>query len=748
MQTTKYLIAAALTLSSAVMSAQQFESEGLGYKILSDAGHTVQLVASSSANPAEVIIPDTVGYNGENYAVVSIGVNAFATNTELTRVTLPATLRDIQNGAFFKTTKLTTINARGTVPADITASPFATVTYAKVTLYVPAGTWFEYQYDWRRFHIVCEYGSKTVSIDNMKYRILSEQDRLVALLSGVPKYSGDFTVPGVVEIEGKDYKVVEIGSYAFDGATGLTSVSLPASIQVINNYAFRNAPVKSITLPAGLRMIKEGAFSGAGLEALVIPPRLKRLENLSFTKCGALKKVTLCDSLEYLGNSALSKCPVLEEVTGGRNVNIIMESTFLDDVKLVKVDLPNIVTIKGAAFRNTAVRFNFPKTLRTIELQGFMQCKGLTEVVLPDTMTEVGATAFAECPNLVSVVLPRHVEKTIAASRGLFNKDPLLTSVSFPDNASVLPQNLFNGCSGLKSFVVPVQVKELGASVFANCKSLRSVRLPEGMTKLGSSVFSGCDSLVDVNLPESLTSLGMTLFNGCKSIRYMKLPSGIKDLPISIFGGCSSLDSVSFSPDLRSIGRSAFINCTSLKSISVPEGVTVVDSYTFKNCSSLDTITLPRSVTVVSMQAFNGCAALRAITLRSGVKSVGAQAFAGCSALKTVSSNALVPPVADSTAFDRTTLNTARLLVRGEAMEDYVHANVWKEFSRLTVAVDGIGRDADTDDIIVAVGQGYIEVTEGAEVYDLYGTKMNPASLRRGVYIVRKGTCAIKVAVP
>lgn len=151
MQKNKYLIAALMTLGALTLSAQTFQSDGLSFKVLSATEHTVQLTASDAANPTEVTLPDTVVYEGVKYTLTSIGEKSFDNNNKLVTVNLPATLRDIQYGAFFKTTKLRTINAHSPMAPDIEASPFATTVMANCTLYVPAGKWFDYQYNWRRF---------------------------------------------------------------------------------------------------------------------------------------------------------------------------------------------------------------------------------------------------------------------------------------------------------------------------------------------------------------------------------------------------------------------------------------------------------------------------------------------------------------------------------------------------------------------------------------------------------------------
>lgn len=744
MQKNKYLIAALMTLGGLTLSAQTFQSEGLSFKVLSATEHTVQLTASDAANPTEITLPDTVVYEGVKYTLTSIGEKAFDNNNKLVTVNLPATLRDIQYGAFFKTTKLRTINAHSPMAPDIEASPFATTVMVNCTLYVPAGTWFDYQYNWRRFQRVYEYGTKQgVVADGLKYNILSEQDRLAGITGN--SYTGDVNIPATATIDGKEYKVVEIGCYAFDGRTGITSVTLPATILVINNYAFRKSSLPTVILPQGLRMLKEGCFEYAPLTTVTIPPRIQRVENLAFAYCDKMTEVTLGDSVNYLGNSAFGSSPKLQKVNGGDKVTLIMESVFLNDTSLTTAAFPNVVTIKGAAFRNTAVRFTFPRSLKSIDLQGFMECRGLTEVVLPDTMDLVGATAFASCPNMTKITLPK-VAKCNLVNAGILQNNPKLTEVVLPQNITVIPMSLLAGCTSLTTFTVPSYIRELKGSTFNRCTALKSVKLPEGLTTIGGSTFSGCSALTEVNLPESLTSLGGTIFLNCKALRHVKLPSKLTTLGAGTFNNCTALDSVTFGPNITTMGQSTFFGCTNVKRVILPEKLTSLPNFTFKNCTSLDSVYIPRSVASLGNQVFNGCSKLASVTLRSNVSKIGTLCFVACTNLKTLRVNAITPPTVDSTTFEAPVFTNTTLVVRPEAAAAYRSADVWKQFKTITLGVNAVSTD-DTE-LPITIMPGAMEVPEGAEVYNLYGMRMNPASLAKGIYIVRLGRLTRKVMVP
>lgn len=743
----KYLISLGMLMCAATLSAQSFESEGCQYSVLSTIERTAQFMAPPTTNPTELVMPDSVEYNGVKYAVVSIAANAFAKNTSLATVTLPAPLRDIQNGAFFKTTKLTTIRATGLKAADIEASPFATSTYSKATLYVPEGCWFDYQYNWRRFHMVYENGcGNTVSADGLTYKVLSQKNRQLSLTKQTLAYSGTVTVPDKVTVDGTVYSVVEIGSNTFDANKTVTAVQLPGTLLVINNYAFCNSTVATMNMPASVMMLKEGCCTGIALTEVSMPPRLKRLENLSFAKCPNLTKAVLNDSLTYMGNSALGECPNLKTVEGGRNIVTLMESVFLKDANLTEYVLPEkLVEIKGAAFRESGIKFTtMPKSLKYIELQAFYGCNNLVNVVLPDSLEALGSTAFGLCSNLESIVLPKYVAGGLKSSTGLFQKCSKLTQVTLPENTSLLPTNMFSECTALTEFGIPSYITELGNSVFNKCKNLKKVVMPEGLTTIGSSVFASCTSMETFNLPSTLTTIGATCFSGCTALKAITLPEKVTAIPNALFQNCTALEEVKWGSNVKTFANSVFFGCTALKKMVLPEGVTTLGNFVFRNCTNLDSVGLPHSLQTMGTNVFNTCTSLKEITLRSQLKSIGALAFTKCTALKTINAHPEVPPTVDSTTFDSITLATATLIVPTKAYDAYHSAEVWKEFNTQTTAVKGV---QDSDEQEIAVGPGRIIVPEGAMVYNMQGMRVRPEGLPRGVYIVRTRTRIIKVAV-
>ena len=81
-----------------------------------------------------------------------------------------------------------------------------------------------------------------------------------------------------------------IGSYAFYGCSGLTSLTLPAGITKIDWYAFSGCSgLTSLTLSSGITWIGDYAFSGcSGLTSLTLPAGITWIGDYAFSGCSGL----------------------------------------------------------------------------------------------------------------------------------------------------------------------------------------------------------------------------------------------------------------------------------------------------------------------------------------------------------------------------------------------------------------------------------------------------------------------------
>ena len=127
-----------------------FDEQGAGYEILDD--KSVALSNDANAN-GEYVVPETVEHDGVIYQVTEIAAEAFKDNTDLTQVTIPASIVSIGENAFAGCTNLQTIVIYSKEPINMSkvrtrasaSSAFEGVNQETCVLYVLANCIEEYK---------------------------------------------------------------------------------------------------------------------------------------------------------------------------------------------------------------------------------------------------------------------------------------------------------------------------------------------------------------------------------------------------------------------------------------------------------------------------------------------------------------------------------------------------------------------------------------------------------------------------
>ena len=124
---------------------------------------------------------------------------------------------------------------------------------------------------------------------------------------------------------GEGSRLESIGSNAFDGCSGLTSVEIPSSVTSIGysfgSYAFDGCSgLTSVTFEEGSRLesIYSSTFRGcSGLTSVEIPSSVTRIGSDAFYGCSGLTSVEIPSSVTRIGSYAFSGCSGLTSVTFG-----------------------------------------------------------------------------------------------------------------------------------------------------------------------------------------------------------------------------------------------------------------------------------------------------------------------------------------------------------------------------------------------------------------------------------------------
>ena len=145
--------------------------------------------------------------------------------------------------------------------------------------------------------------------------------------------------------------ITKISGFAFCDFRSMTSLELPDTLREIGHSAFWHTPkLKKVCLPASLEVMEEGAFKCSGLRKVRIPGGVKKISSEAFFFCEHLKKVILEEGVEEIDTGAFWGSTKLSVVKLPRSLRRIGPSSFLD-TGLRKVTIPeNVEEIGAGAF--------------------------------------------------------------------------------------------------------------------------------------------------------------------------------------------------------------------------------------------------------------------------------------------------------------------------------------------------------------------------------------------------------------
>ena len=137
-------------------------------------------------------------------------------------------------------------------------------------------------------------------VDGVRYSV--NDDNTNVTVAGYPsgnEPTGHLIIPKSVTYDGISYPVTSIDNKAFDGCSGLTSVTIPNSVTSIYDGAFDECTgLTSLTIGNSVTSIGNGAFRDcSGLTNVTIPNSVTEIGPGAFDGCSGLTSVTIPNSV-------------------------------------------------------------------------------------------------------------------------------------------------------------------------------------------------------------------------------------------------------------------------------------------------------------------------------------------------------------------------------------------------------------------------------------------------------------------
>lgn len=364
--------------------------------------------------------------------------------------------------------------------------------------------------------------------------------------------ASEITIPA--EYVGKPVKV--IAREAFANCTGITSITIPASVTSVEVDAFKGC--------TGL-LQQEGGVTYAGKWAVACDTTAKTvtlrndtvgIAQGAFYQCADLTNVSIPASVQNISAGAFTECEkLLQKVDGGIYVDKWLVGTYGSKELTLR---NNTVGFAAMAFKEgkiaEATVLEIPTSVKRINDWAFANCVNYPTIVLHDGVESIGFAAFYNCTGLNIIALGKGI-KTIEAEAfySCKNLDYVIAQdVKAWMNISFKGANAYPNTYGALMFIdsegyivtelnVPQGTTEIGARAFQNATFLVKVNVPASVTSIAASAFKGCTALSDINIPAKVTTIAEQTFYGCTSLTKITIPANITRICDKAFDGCTKL---------------------------------------------------------------------------------------------------------------------------------------------------------------------------------------------------------------
>ena len=615
--------------------------------------------------PEELAIDDTstskqwfIGDNTITKVIIPEGVEtissyAFANLTALQEVVFPSTLKYIEYGAFYGCTSLQKISFSGENNITTVNQNAFDQCDLQGTLELP------------NVYVISNYA------------FAGNKDLESVVLPATLQTIGEYAFAGCESLSKVEIGAskVKYGAYCFMGCTSLTEFPT-INAALIPAGMFYRSGLTSVTIGAEVNAINEFAFTDTPLESFTVA-----------SGNAAFKVQTADYVLSADGTTLVAVAPSVSGVftaenIGGANVTKIGRGAFSHVLAVTAVELPTVTDLGAYAFGfYDTTRANTRSSLRNVTL-GTLQSVGeyafygiritelpafaadatfgryafsmtdISSVTIPDGAV-LSEGMFAECGKLETVVIGNNV--TIGDYAFFTNKDQNFAVESFDYNGEKLYRYVFS--SAIKNITIGDNAV-IGESAFNGAASVETVTLGANAT-IGKMAFYNMSSLKNIDLSKALI-IGEYAFSG--DTYYICSDSSMSLAAVGTVGEdygkymysyhAGQLAQVDLSAATE-VGSYAFAYCRNLTDVVLGDGINQLGEYTFASCKALVNVNLDKVVTLgdyvfmetglqsidlssaatIGKYAFVNIPALTDVILNPNGCVLGEGAFAYCAAL-------------------------------------------------------------------------------------------------------------------
>ena len=459
-----------------------------------------------------------------------------------------------------------------------------------------------------------------------------------------------------------DIPVKRISSYAFYNSSTLTEVSIPASVTMIDSFAFSECPKLTIRCavseaPDGWSALWQEDCQYWFSSPYTPPVHVGGSE-------GNPIEYTLSSDGQYYVASAGDATVInlfIPDSYNGLPVREIADFAFAGATSLAHVVISDSVEVIGES--------------------AFSGCSNLTGVSIPDRVSYVGDGAFAGCTSLGRIVL---FDSIAHMGLGVFESCPMLEIFCTFDGALDGWSDGWNGGStvywgyslGIESLTLELSsdgeyyvvsdwdgsadvvsipdeynglpVREIGEDCFDEYNCRLTLYIPSTITYIHYYAFQITPKLMGVTVdPENeqymsvdgnlYTKDGRVLvtYSGGKGDKEFTVPDGVEVIEHCAFQYAPYIERIVLPGSIKTLSYYAFSGCNALESINLPDGLATIEGHAFSGCPKLCDLTIPDTVEEIGYAAFAG-SGISTLNISESLTRISSAAFDNCDNLAAI----------------------------------------------------------------------------------------------------------------
>ena len=289
----------------------------------------------------DIVLPNTV---------TKIDNEALKGNDNIVSITIPGSVKDIGNNAFEGCTKLERV---------IFTNPEKTSKnlIIRLSAFQNCKKLTECEIPARAYQVVGNIFKGCTSLTEVKVNAanpyyFTKEGVLFgpALVNYEPQYNdayalqsypagrqGAYTIPS--KVNGKE--IDQIWTSGFEGAVGLTDITIPASIGRLGTAAFENTGLTHVTIPDTVKQVDPAVFQNCTeLVSVKLPAGLAEIDQYMFANCISLQHVDMPDSITKINIYAFHNCTSLTSLALPKNLSSLSVGCFDKCINLQHVVVP------------------------------------------------------------------------------------------------------------------------------------------------------------------------------------------------------------------------------------------------------------------------------------------------------------------------------------------------------------------------------------------------------------------------